>query len=156
MSEAPDHPNVVARPPLIYLAGLLIGLGLDYLWPVALIRGVVAQYWIGGVLIVISGVLVGDAFRRFIRAGTNIPTDRPVTALVTSGVYRYSRNPIYVTLSMFYAGIAIAADNIWMLLLLIPILAVIRYGVIAREEVFLEAKFGDDYRVFKESVRRWI
>ncbi len=155
MNGPPDHPNVVTHPPFIYLAGLLVGLGLDYPWPVAMISGP-ARYWVGGALIAVGAVLVADAFRRFVRAGTNIPTNRPATALVTGGVYRFSRNPIYVTMTMLYAGIAIAADSFWMLALLIPILAIMRYGVIAREEIYLEAKFGDDYRAFKASVRRWI
>jgi protein-S-isoprenylcysteine O-methyltransferase Ste14 len=100
--------------------------------------------------------LAGWAFARFIRAGTNIPTNRPTTALVTAGPYRFSRNPIYIALTLLYLGIALAVDSAWIAGLIVPVLIAIRYGVIAREESFLEQKFGAAYRDYKARVRRWL
>ena len=77
-------------------------------------------------------------------------------ALVTGGIYRHTRNPLYVALALVYAGIAVAADSLWALMFLAPCLGVIRYGVIAREEAYLERKFGEEYRRFKSAVRRWL
>lgn len=150
-----DIPGVIARPPLIYLSSLGLGVWLDYLWPSAAIPNPV-QYVVGAALIVLGVTVLAIAMRQFRKAGTNVQTWKPTTALVTNGFYRFSRNPIYVALSLIYAGIGIAADNLWVLGLLIPLLAVIRYGVIALEERYLERKFGQEYLSYKASVRRWL
>lgn len=153
---ADDNPGVIAHPPLIYLIGLLAGLGLDWLWPAAFFADAAWQYAIGAVVIVVSFMIVIPAFWRFHRAGTNVPTSRPSTTVVTSGPYRYSRNPIYVSMTVLIVGIGITVDSAWILAQLVPVLIVMRYGVIAREEAYLERKFGDEYRRYKASVRRWI
>lgn len=150
-----DRPGVIAPPPFIYLGFLLLGLGLDYAWPVALVPDGL-QYAAGGALMALALAVAVAAVRELRRAGTNVDVRKPTTAIVASGPYRYSRNPMYVALSALYAGIAIAADNVWMLALLVPALAVIRAGVIAREERYLEGKFGDSYLRYKASVRRWL
>ena len=150
-----DAPGVVAKPPLIYVAGLLLGLALDYVFPIAVLPNTV-QYVAGFALIGVSVLLVASVLRRFKRAGTNIDVHKPTTAIVTEGPFRYSRNPAYVALSLLYAGIGIAADSLWVLGLLIPILIIMRYGVIQREERYLERKFGEDYLRYKRAVRRWL
>ena len=132
-----------------------MGLGLDQVWPVALIPDGV-QYPAGFALVALGGVILTVAVRRFLRAGTSVETRKPTTALVTGGPFRYSRNPIYVAMGLAYAGIGIAADSPWVLGLLVPALAVMRYGVISPEERYLEGKFGDEYRRYKASVRRWL
>ena len=104
----------------------------------------------------LGGGLLLAAFRRFKAVGTNIPTWQPTTALATDGIYRLSRNPIYLGLTLIYAGIAIAAGSFWPLLLLVPLLVIMRYGVIGREEAYLERLFGDAYRDYQRRVRRWI
>ena len=90
------------------------------------------------------------------RHKTSFKTDEPSTALITGGPYRYTRNPIYLALSLLYAGIGIAADSPWVLVLLAPLLVVIHYGVIIREERYLERKFADAYRRYKATTRRWL
>ena len=82
--------------------------------------------------------------------------DRPTTALVIEGIYRYSGNPLYTSMAFFYAGIALAAASLWALAFLVPTLVIVRDGVIAREEAYLERKFGDDYRHFRTAVRGWL
>ena len=150
-----DLPGVIAPPPFIYLAFLLVGLGLNYIWPVAVVLDEV-QYPAGFALIALGVVIMTAAVLQFRKAGTSHETRTPTTALVTSGLFQASRNPIYLSLSLIYAGIGVAADNLWTLGLLIPALAVIRYGVISREERYLERKFGEEYRRYKASVRRWL
>jgi len=150
-----DHPRVVALPPLIYLGFLLAGVALDFLWPTRL-GALSVRLLVGGILIAGGVALLASAVRRFFRAGTPLEVHRPAVALVTEGPYRFSRNPIYLGLALGYAGVAIAANSLWALLLLIPTLAVIRYGVVAREEVYLERRFGEEYRRYKAFVRRWL
>ena len=155
----PDRPGVIAPPPIIYAGSLALGFGLDALWPASLEAAGLpgsALYGLGAALIAIGLVLMAVAMRLFRRAGTNVPTGKPTTALVTAGIYRWSRNPIYLALSLIYAGIGVAADNPWILGLIVPLLAVIRYRVVAREEVYLERKFGESYRTYKASTRRWL
>ena len=154
-----DVAGVVAPPPLIYLGFLVLGLALGYLWPLAILGDSVStatRVAAGGALVAV-GVAIGIvAFRQLRKAGTNVRPDQPTTALVTDGIYRYSRNPIYVSQALVYAGIALAADSLCALALLVPTLVVIWYGVIAREEAYLERKFGDDYRRCKATIRRWL
>ncbi len=154
-----DVAGVVAPPPLIYLGFLAAGLGLSYLWPLAIAGDSIpaaARTGVGAALAAL-GIAIGIAgFSQFRRAGTDVRPDRATTALVTTGIYRYSRNPLYISQTLVYAGIALAADSLWAMAFLVPTLVVVRYGVIAREEAYLERKFGDDYRRFKAAVRRWL
>ena len=155
---APDDgrtAGVVVRPPLLYLGALLAGLAADWLHPA---RAMPAGYrfTLGPALVVAALALAFWAFARFRRAGTNVPTNRPTLALVTDGPYRFSRNPIYLGLTALYRGLAVIAGSLWAVLLIFPVLAVMRWGVIAREERYLEARFGQPYRDYMARVRRWI
>ena len=151
----PDAPGVIAKPPFIYLGFLVLGLGLDWLWPYPLLPEML-RYILGGALIGLGLALMLASIRRFRAAGTNFDTQKPATAILTEGPYQISRNPIYIGLTAVYAGIGIAADAPWVWLLLLPTLAVMHYGVILREERYLEGKFGREYLDYKSSVRRWL
>ena len=157
MTDAPeqDAPGVIARPPFIYLGFLALGLGLDWLWPYPLLPETV-QYALGGALIVFGFAVTLASFRHFKAAGTSVDPLKPSTAILTEGSYRWSRNPIYIGLTAAYAGIGIAVDAPWVWVLLLPTLVVMHYGVILREERYLERKFGAEYLNYKAGVRRWI
>ena len=153
-----DAPGVIAHPPIIYGVGLAIGLGADWLFtlpalplPAGLAGPVLA--WALGVA---GAALLLAAALRFIRAGTNIPTHLPATALVTDGLYRFSRNPIYLGLTLVYLGLALGLASLASAVLLPAVLFAMQYGVIHREERYLEAKFGEAYRRYKSTVRRWL
>jgi protein-S-isoprenylcysteine O-methyltransferase Ste14 len=90
------------------------------------------------------------------RANTNIDPYKPVTTVVTEGPFRYTRNPIYLALALLSAGIAFIANTFWVLLLLPFALLLINFGVIEREERYLENKFGKQYLDYKARVRRWV
>ena len=153
--EQSDRPNTVVRPPRLYLVALLVGLGLEYLWPAPMFAA--PGRYIAGGLLAAGGLWIGVvAMRQFVRAGTNVPTVLPATALVTDGFYRFSRNPIYVGLTAIYLGLGLIADSAWVFGLAVPVLVVMHYGVILREERYLEDKFGDAYRGFKAATRRWL
>jgi hypothetical protein len=98
----------------------------------------------------------GRAIVTITRAGSNVPTNLPTTTIVESGPYRFTRNPIYLGMFLGLIGLAIAFDNLWLLMMLVPFALVIRYGVVAREEAYLERKFGDVYRGYRSRVRRWL
>ena len=85
-----------------------------------------------------------------------MPSNQVVRALVTTGIHGWSRNPIYVGMLLIYAGIGVAARSPWILILVLPLFVILRYGVVAREEAYLERRFGDSYRDYKARVRRWL
>ena len=105
---------------------------------------------------VLALALVAWAIVTITRAGSNVPTNLPTTTIVESGPYRFTRNPIYLGMLLGLIGLAIVFDNLWLLLMLVPFALVIRYGVVAREEAYLERKFGDAYRRYCARVRRWL
>ena len=154
VDQKADNPGVIAHPPVIYLVGLLVGLGLDLIWPMPFLS-TIRQYALGGGFMGFGVALMAFAVFRFAKAGTNVPTNRPAVALVTTGVYRFSRNPIYIALTAFALGIAFMVDSAWMAASIVPVFVVMNTGVIAREERYLEGKFGDAYRDYKARVRRW-
>jgi protein-S-isoprenylcysteine O-methyltransferase Ste14 len=155
---AKDTPGVIAPPPLLFAGFLVVGLAIDFLWPLPLDTGSDPRprWTIGAVAIVLGLVTFALGIRNFLRAGTPVPTREPTRALVTTGIHGYSRNPIYVAMFLVYEGIAAFANSGWSFVLLVPLALILRYGVVAREEAYLERKFGDAYRTYKARVRRWI
>jgi len=111
---------------------------------------------VGLALVVVALALFTAAYRAFRAAGTNVETNKPSTAVVTGGPYRLSRNPIYVSMAALLAGIGIAVGSIWVTAMVVPFAAIVPFGVIAREERYLEVKFGDEYRRYRARVRRWM
>jgi protein-S-isoprenylcysteine O-methyltransferase Ste14 len=146
------------RPPLLFLGCLILGLILDWASPLPFILpGTDWVRWIAGGGMIIFGVaVIATGFANFTQAGTPVPGNRPVSALVTTGIHGLSRNPIYVGMFSLYIGIGLAARGLWMLILVLPIAVIMRYAVVAREETYLERHFGDAYRDYKARVRRWL
>ncbi len=156
---ANDTAGVIAPPPLIFLAFLLAGIALDWIVPFADARDLMADGWryVLAALLFLSGLaVVIVSFGQFRRAKTDIHPYRPTTAIVTGGLFRYSRNPIYLALGAAQVGLALAAASPWAVLLVVPALVVVHYGVIAREERYLAAKFGAEYDRYRARVRRWL
>jgi protein-S-isoprenylcysteine O-methyltransferase Ste14 len=146
------------RPPFLYLACLLLGLALDRALPLPLLlpEAALSRWTVGGGLILIGVAIVATGVRNFSRAATPVPSNQPVRALVTTSIHGWSRNPIYVGMFLLYAGIGVAARGPWVLILALPLVLILRYGVVAREETYLERRFGDAYRDYKARVRRWL
>jgi protein-S-isoprenylcysteine O-methyltransferase Ste14 len=150
--------GVIARPPFLYLGCLVLGFALDRLLPLPLAFSDAAliRWTAGGSLVVIGVAIVAAGVRNFSRAATPVPSNQPVRALVTTGIHGWSRNPIYIGMFLLYAGIGIAGRSPWVIILALPLVMVLRYGVVAREETYLERRFGDAYRDYKARVRRWL
>jgi protein-S-isoprenylcysteine O-methyltransferase Ste14 len=150
-----DTAGVVVPPPVVYLAGLAIGFGLEALLPGSTLPG--ALRWVLGGLALAGGIALQASFIvAFGRKGTSVEPWKPTTAIVTTGPYRLTRNPAYLGMTLIYIGIALLSDALWVLAPLPVVLAVIDRGVIAREERYLERKFGSEYLDYKRRVRRWI
>lgn len=153
-SEA-DTSGIRVPPPLYYLAGFLSGVVLEVAfptaWPPAGVRVVVTVLAVGAWL-----ALDGAAMLNFHRAGTSMVPMNPTTALVTSGPYRLTRNPMYLGMAFLYVAFAFAFGVIWALALLPAVLVIVDRFVIAREEPYLERRFGQAYRAYKARVRRWL
>ena len=150
--------GVIARPPLLFLAALLIGVVSEWLRPLPFpVPGIDLVDWIiGGSLILIGLALAAAGIRNFSWAGTPVQGTKPTRALVTTGIHGWTRNPIYLGKFLLYGGIGIAARSPWALILMLPLAITMRYGVVAREEAYLEGRFGDAYRDYKTRVRRWL
>ena len=153
-----DTPGVLAPPPLIFLGYLIAGIALEYLvvktqgldMPVSLRWTVVALFVLAG------GGLIAAALGKFKAAGTPAPPWQPTTAFVVQGVYRWTRNPMYLGMTLIYLGLTVAANAPVALWLFVPLILTIHYGVIAREERYMAAKFGVAYINYAHSVPRWL
>jgi protein-S-isoprenylcysteine O-methyltransferase Ste14 len=151
-----DTSGPVVRPPIAWALTVVVGLALNWLHPLPFLPAAMPTGWIGGVVFLAGLGLLIWAAATFRRAGTAVRATEPTTNIVSNGPYRYSRNPIYVAMFVGLIGLAIGFDSLWLLILLVPFYLVIRYGVVAREEVYLARKFGDAYLDYRRRVRRWL
>lgn len=156
MADTADTTNVIVRPPIAWALAVLAGLAFNWLMPLPFLPAVVSAGWLGTIVFVLALVLVAWAITTMTRAGSNVPTNLPSTTIVEAGPYRFTRNPIYLGMVLGLIGLAIAFNSLWLLMALVPFALVIRYGVITREEAYLERKFGDVYRRYRARVRRWL
>jgi protein-S-isoprenylcysteine O-methyltransferase Ste14 len=143
------------RPPVVYLIAILAGLGLDFIRP---LRWLPTEIGVGvGVpLVIVSLVLFFASTRRFKAADTPVPGNKPTTAIVQSGPYRFSRNPIYLAFSVLMLGIACWRNSPWFLAALAAAASLMSFVVIPREERYLQRRFGIEYLEYKAKVRRWL
>jgi protein-S-isoprenylcysteine O-methyltransferase Ste14 len=147
---------VVIHPPVALFIGTVAGFGLNWLYPLPFVPLSVPRDWIGVALFLAGIFLAAWSARTFRKAHTNILISQSANTIVTTGPYAFSRNPIYVGMFLGLAGLAIGFNTLWFLAVLVAMAFVIRYGVIAREEIYLEAKFGAHYLDYKARVRRWL
>jgi protein-S-isoprenylcysteine O-methyltransferase Ste14 len=158
MTEMRDTAGVIAPPPLIALGAVLLGVALDWLMPAYVLTVLVPRETriVIGVLLIAAGIALAVAGRgTFVRFGTNVNPFKPSSVLVTAGVYAYLRNPMYVGLGFLVAGIGIALASDWTLVMLVVAALLIHFGVVKREECYLQAKFGDVYRHYMNAVPRY-
>lgn len=151
-----DNPGVIVPPPLIFLGVLLAGILADSVFGTSTLLPAAARYALAAVLIGSAFVFLAGALGQFRSAKTRPEPWQPTTSIVTDGVYRYTRNPMYLGMALAYAGLALINDSLVSLMLLAPLLAVIDSAVIRREERYLQHKFRDEYMSYKSRVRRWI
>lgn len=149
--------RVIAPPPLIYLACLGTGVAVHFLWqPLRFFPVGWAGHTAGWPLVGMGLLVLLWALRTLTRHATDFRMAKPTNVLVNDGPYHFSRNPIYVALMLAYAGISLILNTIWPVALLPVALAVMHFGVVLREERYLEGLFGDEYRRYRARVRRWL
>jgi protein-S-isoprenylcysteine O-methyltransferase Ste14 len=157
MTPTTDSPGVIAPPPMLVAGAGTIGLALHYLIiPISFGFGAGVRFGIGGLLIAAWLWLSFSVIRQFGKAGTHVEPWMPSTRLVTSGVYAYTRNPMYLGMALCHIGVSLMFDSVTVMLFLVPLVVVMRYGVIGREERYLTAKFPVEYPEYQRRVRRWI
>ena len=150
-----DHPGVRFPPPFIYVGFIILGLLLQRVWPIAVVPQRLAAPF--GIAFVVLGFAIAFAgFRELTRHKTTIRPDQPSSRIVRSGPYRFTRNPLYVSLSTLHLAVGLWTNSLWVVLLLAPAILVMTRQVIAREEAYLARAFGEQYLSYKNAVRRWL
>jgi protein-S-isoprenylcysteine O-methyltransferase Ste14 len=155
-TAATDNPGVIAMPPFLYLGVFLVAVAAQWLVPLRLFPTTATAVTLGLTLAVVAIAVASWGRRTMTAAGTNVRPTRPATTVVTSGPFRYSRNPLYVALTLLYVGLTTAVNTWWGMVLLVPLLATMHFGVVLREERYLDRKFGDSYRAYRSRVRRYV
>ena len=143
----------IMRPPWVYLGAIALGLLVHVALPVRLVSRAV-RVPLGGTTVLVAVALFLSAVRTFRTAGTPVPGNRPTTTIVRTGPYRWSRNPIYLAFSLLHLGVACWVNSLWLLVTLIPAVALMSFVVIPREEQYLAPRFPSDYLPYRASVRR--
>lgn len=156
MSGPAETANALVRPPYAWALAAAAGLGLEWLRPWPFVPAFMPRVLAGCFLFACGLAFAAWAIASFRRAGTRVETYKPTTTIVAMGPYRFSRNPIYVGMVLGLIGLAVGFDSLWLVVALAVFCLVIRYGVIAREEAYLERKFGAGYLAYKDRVRRWL
>jgi protein-S-isoprenylcysteine O-methyltransferase Ste14 len=159
MQNIRDNPGVIVPPPLLAVATIVLGLFFDWLLPayvLTLLLSVAVRVILGLLLIGAGLALVVFANLAFRSAGTQHAEPwKPSLALVTDGIFEWLRNPMYVGGALFLAGLSIVLASDWMLVMTIVFAVIMHFGVVRREERYLEAEFGDVYRQYREKVPRY-
>jgi len=155
-APAPEVANLgIARPPLVFLCSILMGVTLDFVFPLPFLPRPLSMPF-GIAIILVAVVLFSWSLRQLRAAGTPVRGNQPTTVIVRTGPYHLSRNPIYLAFSLLQLGIAMWVNSLWVLAKLGPAVGLMSWIVIPREEHYLERKFGAAYLEYKARVRRWV
>lgn len=153
--DATDNAGVLAPAPAFFGAAVAVGFFLEWLLPTSLLSfpyGIA----VGLTFIAVSVALVLFAVLPLVKARTAFDARKPTISIVTSGAFRISRNPTYLSLALLQVGLAFSFQALWVIITAVAAVAVTHWGVVLREERYLERKFGEEYRRYAASVRRWL
>ena len=154
-NENNDNPGVKLAPPIVFLGLGLIGVGMEYVIPLPIGIDSPANY-LGVGVIIVSIVSLGLMFKLFKRYDTEIGPWKTTSKIITTGPYKYSRNPVYIFACGVPIGLGIVFNTYWALFAFIPALIIVYYTAVKKEEKYLETKFGQEYLDYKAKVRRWL
>jgi len=156
-TDARGGARVKLPPPLVLLAIIGAGVGLRYLVaPPPLPGGRAVQFAVGGALVALALAIGGSAFGLFKKSGQDPAPWKPSPSLVLQGAYRFTRNPMYVSMTLSVIGLGFALDDLWLVIGAALFLIIVHYTAVLREEAYLDEKFGDEYRAYKKKVRRYL
>ena len=156
MAAEKDHPDILIIPPVALALCVGAGLLADRVWPAPFLPAGLPRWALGGALVALGLATEFWAFVLFRSAKTSVLPIRPTSAIVEAGPYRYSRNPIYVSMFVVVAGLAVGFDSLWQFAALAALYVVLRWAVVAPEEAYLTRKFGAAYLDYARRVRRWV
>ena len=157
MADATDTAGIIAPPPLLTLLCILAGLAAEHFVRLPLVRGLETPRFVASAAILVAALsLFVAAVLQFRRHHTTPNPYRPSSTVVSSGVYGFSRNPIYVAFMLVVLAIAVGANMGWLLVALAVLFLLLHFGVVTREERYLAAKFGSSYAEYRARVRRWL
>lgn len=148
-------PAVKFPPPLIFLSLLLLGYGVHQIAPISLGMPLWGKI-LGSALIFAGMCSLFVLLMTYLRNKTSIEPWKPTTHIITSGLYAWSRNPIYASFCLVTIGVGFFINSLWVLLSSFPSAALVYYIAIKKEEAYLESKFGEQYLCYKRKVRRWL
>ncbi len=151
--EKPAVPNVIMLPPVLVLFHVIVGITLNWFF-----RGYYGHVWgwVGLVLLILCFGIIAWAKKLFEKAGTPVPPNQPVTAIVKDGPYKFTRNPMYLSFMIGFIGLSFLAGAPMMTLMALPLFFILDRKVIVPEEEYLTGKFGETYLEYKNQVRRWL
>lgn len=155
MDKPTDRAGVIFPPPLLMLLALLAAIALDRFWPLPVASRSLAVA-IGAALGLLGIGIAAWGRTTLVKGGTHVSPYRSTSSIVSGGPYRFTRNPLYVGVQGLFVGLSLMFGTWWGLILLVPAFLVLHYGVVLREERYLERKFGNDYLAYKSRVRRWL
>ncbi len=147
--------RAVAPPPIIFASAVALGVVLGRLWPMSALPGWLG-WSVGGLAAALGVAISAAAASRFLAAGTTFEPGHPASALVTTGIFGRTRNPLYCGMTLICAGVALMSGDLWILAVLAGALTLLHHGVVLREEAMLTRQFGDEYLRYKAQVRRWV
>jgi protein-S-isoprenylcysteine O-methyltransferase Ste14 len=144
-------------PPLVFLSGILLGVAFEYVVVPAPLPVGRATSAIGGLLILLVGVgIIVSARILFQRTGQSPIPWKPSPTLILKGPYRFTRNPMYLGITLFELGFGVAVNNLWISLFAVPALLTVHFIAVLPEERYLSEKFGESYKVYLAKVRRYL
>jgi protein-S-isoprenylcysteine O-methyltransferase Ste14 len=155
VNKAAADPRRFPFPPAIPIVALLLGWGMGRYWPIDVNWPVWSQ-WVGWALVIAAVVLAVSAVRTFRRHHAAVNPLGQVTTVVASGPFRYTRNPMYLSLLVLHIGGTLAFRLPWAAILFVPVFLALHFGVIVPEEAYLAAEGGEPYRLYRQRVRRWL
>lgn len=142
-------------PPLIFIIGMVIGYVIHYKFPISLEESIYMNLF-GKFLITVAIIILSYVLYLFFKAKTHIEPWKPTSAIISTGLFAYSRNPIYAAFCVATVGLGLVFNNMWMVVSFIPSAIFVYHIAIKKEEQYLENKFGDEYLLYKQNVRRWL
>ena len=151
--------GVRIRPPFLLLGGIALGFVMDHVLPLPRViprDDSLLHKLIPTLILLVGFAIAAIAIRNFMRSSTPVPSTQPTRVLVTTGIHAWSRNPIYLGMLLLYVGIGVAVRSPWILTFALPIMLIVRFAVVSKEEAYLELHFGEEYRTYKSRVRRWL
>lgn len=159
MSEATTRPvtrpNAIAWPPALYLVAFLGGLAMNGLIPFGAPNGAAARLIGAGIVGLGAGISL-CTLREVHRYGTNYTALREARCIIRTGPFSFTRNPMYLAMALLLVGLGLLLNNLWVVVSALPVIVIISRVVVRNEERVFENAFGDTYREYRRSVRRWL